>query len=120
MFHSIETRRARPQSGHFQSPITLIIEGANRAGGPGGWFLVGWDAGISGRVEDGGPLVPGPVALLGGLPSSMSDDGTKSRHDAARRRNHLVTVQPGDRLLIEAVEYRLTLDRWGYPVLSVV
>lgn len=97
----------------------IIIEGSSSLGGPGGWGISGWNAGETGRIDFGGPLVPGPYASLIGLPSSLCSDG-RSEQKTAEGEGRLYRISPGDHLVIEGVEYSLALCSRGYPLLSKI
>ena len=105
--------------GHFVSPATLLVEGACSAGGPGGWFVGGWDATGEGRTEYQGPMVPGPVAYIGGRAAVIDCNGGTGRlHREAEDQNLMFRVKAGDTVVLSDIEFTLTVDRRGYPHLS--
>ena len=109
------------EKGHFKSEATLLIEGANRQGGPGGWFVGGWTAEGEGRTVCQGPMVPGPYAYVGGRCGVLAADprmGTKGAHDRAYMAGLLFQCKDGDTLTLHGTDYTLTLDRRGYPSLT--
>lgn len=115
----------RHNVGHFKSDAILLIEGASRSGGPGGWAVGGWDETAEGRIEHGGPMVRGPYAYIIGL-SSVIDNygGTGTEWRRAEESGRLFRLRAGDKLSVNGTVYVLKLDKGffnrGYPVLEKV
>ncbi len=104
--------------GTYASDAILRIKGANKAGGPGGWSIGGWDENTEERLAFSGPLVRGPVAYAYGIGAAISTNGgtAKEWFDAGSR-GLLFEVEEGDTLVIDGAEYTLALSG-GYPKLN--
>ena len=107
--------------GHFKSEATLIIEGASRDGGPGGWRPGGWNAEGEGRVVFQGPMVKGPVGYIFGLCLVLSDrGGTGAEHREAESKGLMFRVKAGDILVLDGMSFTLSLDSQRYPHLTAL
>lgn len=108
------------ESGHLESRgLIFRIANANRAGGPGGWGIGGWDETGSGRLVCGGPLVSGPVAYFYGLASVLDNrGGTRAIHESADESGRLFDVSAGDTVVINGIAFVVSLDSRGYPSLK--
>lgn len=112
---------AARHKGHFESDAIVLIEGATREGGPGGWGVGGWGIEGEGRLVHEGPMVKGPIAFLFGLASVIDRSGGTGRiNSKAEAEGRLFRVKAGDDLVIDGVTYRLSLDKRGYPSLTQV
>ena len=108
------------EHGKFErTEIIFLVAGATRSGGPGGWGLCGWDERGVGRTVFQGPLVHGPHAELYGLCGVIDTRGGTSReHAEARAEGRLYRVEAGDVLVINGVEWVLSINPHYYPVLT--
>lgn len=122
MKHTIPTMPSRYSydKGHFASEATLLVEGATPGGGPGGWMVGGWDQTGEGRVEFQGPMVPGPYAFITGRAGVIDCNGGTGRlHREAEAQNLMFRVKAGDTVVLAGIEFTLSVDRRGYPHLTV-
>ena len=112
---AIPTTPRPTEPAHFRSDAIILVEGATRAGGPGGWGLGGWTAEGEGRLVFRGPMIQGPVAYLFGRAGVIDNHGgTAGEH----RRGHLVHLAPGDRVSVAGTVYTVSLCPRGYPKLT--
>lgn len=109
------------EPGHFGAEVVLIIKGANRDGGPGGWGVSGWTAEGEGRTEFQGPMVQGPRLGVFGLCSVMAAGGHGTGAANARKEAEglLVRCEAGDRFIAEGTTFELQLVN-GWPSFRVV
>lgn len=103
--------------GRYQTPVTLVVDGASR-GGPGGWKIAGWDESRTGRLVMGGDEIQGPQACLVGLCAVIDNvGGTGAEHARLAERGLLIHAKAGDVLVIGGSEYELTV-RGGHADLK--
>lgn len=106
----IETLSERNEPGHYTSDAIVIVEGADRSYGPGGWAVGGWTKEAEGRIVDGGPMVRGPHAYLYGRCGVIDTrGGTGAEHARAADQGRLHHVADGDVLVIDGVEWRIKI-----------
>lgn len=64
--------------------------------------------GSEGRKEHGGELIPGPWHYIFGLCTVIDNHGgTGAEMDRARQQKLVLEVSPGDKLVIDGIEYTL-------------
>jgi hypothetical protein len=85
----------RDTTGHFSALADIALPNGRRH------YLGGWDATGKGRIEHGGPYVPGPHAYAGPQPRVLAANRQPDRP--------LVTVNDGD--VIEIADCRFTVRR---------
>ena len=108
-------------AGHFKSEAIILIQGSSGAGGPGGWFVGGWDNSGEGRTEFQGELVKGPHAYIGGRASVLDNHGgTGAVWKRAEAEGLLFRLKAGEPVAIHGTVYRLSLCKRGYPSLTAV
>lgn len=120
--HQIPTTPSRYdyEAGHFRSEAIILIETASKLGGPGGWFVGGWDATGEGRIEHGGPKVQGPYAFIGGRCCVIDNHGgTGAEHQRADGKGMLFRVADGDTLVMAGLEFAVAVTPRGYPNLTL-
>jgi hypothetical protein len=120
--HTIPTVPSRYdyEIGHFRSEATIIVEGADPLGGPGGWLVGGWDEYGEGRTEFQGVLVKGPYAFITGRAGVIDNHGgTGAIHSKAKADGLLFRVRALDTLVLAGIAFLLTVDKRGYPHLTV-
>lgn len=118
--HTILTRDS-DQPGHWKTDATLLIAGASREGGPGGWSICGWSSHAEGRLVFQGPMVRGPVACAFGLAGVIDTrGGTAREHGDANAAGQLYRVESGDHLVLDGITYELSLGSQRYPELTQV
>lgn len=105
--------------GHFSSDAVILIAGSSRSGGPGGWSVGGWNAEGEARLVFRGPMVKGPFAYVFGRAGVIDNHGgTKGEQERKAAEGLLFNVAAGDTLVIDGIEYILSLTRDGYPNLT--
>ena len=98
---------------------TVEIEKSSAAGGPGGWSICGWGIDGVGRVDDGGPMVPGPVAYVFGLCGVISNSRGPTARERAIEAGLFFTARAGDIFRLNGDEFELLVDGRGYPSLEL-
>ena len=115
--HFISTKTRHDNT--FATDAIVRVRGASRLGGPGGWGIGGWNEKTALRHVYQGPLVEGPQAYLFGLPAVIdTNGGTAAEQAAAAEAGLLFDVEDGDTLVIDGVDYRLSVNPRGYPKLT--
>ena len=120
--HNIPTTPSRYdyEPGHFRSEATILVEGSCLLGGPGGWMVGGWGATGEGRIEMYGPKVQGPYAFIVGRSGVIDNHGgTGAEHRRAEAQGLMFRVKAGDVLEMGGTSFTLSVDRRGYPHLTV-
>lgn len=121
MRHEIPTTNQPGEPGFFKSEAILVIAGADRSFGPGGFAVGGWSEQAEARIHHGGPKVRGPHAYVIGRPGVIdTHGGTAAEHAEARAERRFFEVGTGDELVIDGQLYRLQLDGRRYPRLARV
>ena len=107
----------------FSTTYKARVQIAGAENGFTGYGICFIPKGAEGRQVFQGPMVPGPWASTFGLATVIAAGGRGTGYDVEQGKlaGQVIEAEPGDRLVLDTdTVVEITLDRYRYPVLTVV